>query len=80
MPTQDTSKVIVLVGTHKGGLIFTSDSQVPTFTRPSKSGRPTGTPEEARDETASKSSHGKVNKVWDITLSETPSLTFCMPA
>lgn len=116
-------QVLVMVGTRKGGFIFTSDqermhwqmseikfkswnvmhmtyderhhrlhaavvhdvygpsthysddfgetwsqaSEVPTFCRPSKSGRPVGTPQEISDEKSNQDKPEKVLKVWNIT-------------
>jgi len=121
--SSDKDKVILMVGTRKGGFVFTSDRQrkswqagdlqfkawdvmniildprdrrmhasaahfvygpsthysddlgktwtqarqVPEFTRPSRSGRPPGTPSEASGESAALAQPEKVIKTWCIT-------------
>ncbi|MDI6695852.1 MAG: hypothetical protein QME21_12465 [Anaerolineales bacterium] len=49
------------------GQTWTQVRQPPAFPRPSKSGRPPGTPVEAADADAVRDQPEKVNKVWNIT-------------
>jgi hypothetical protein len=49
------------------GATWVQAAQVPVFSRPSRSGRPLGTPDEARDDNTSRTTPEKVLKVWNIT-------------
>jgi hypothetical protein len=48
------------------GRTWSQADQVPAFTRPSKSGRPIGSQEEARDEDAARARPEQVTAVWNI--------------
>jgi hypothetical protein len=49
------------------GASWVQAAQIPAFSRPSRSGRPLGTPDKVRDEDTVRTTPEKVLKVWNIT-------------
>jgi len=48
------------------GATWVQSAHIPAFSRPSRSGRPLGTPDETRDEDTARTTAEKVLKVWNI--------------